>query len=235
MRVLQAPVQPLPERADRLAAAAEAVAFGWALRQVDAREFDYIGKLDGDIVLDPEHYARLLEEFAREPSLGIAGSALEDPRGRLQKAPAYHVNGALKLYSRECLERIGGMPEQLAWDTIDGTRARMLGFRTHSFGYLRARHLRPTGSVGGQLRGLARLGECVWIMDYPPALVFLRSARLLRSRPPVASGLAYGAGYLRARLRRRPQVADPELRRFSREEQRRRLRAAARRLLAFRR
>jgi len=65
-----------------------------------------------------------------------------------------------KLYTAECLERIGGVPAVLGWDTIDGMYARMHGFRTRSFSDVVARHHRPTGAAAGLLRARARHGAC---------------------------------------------------------------------------
>lgn len=227
LRPLSAP-QTAAEDGDRLAVAAEARAFNWALRQVDVANFHFVGKLDGDIVLDPSHFERLLAEFEADARLGIAGCYLEHDEGgrtRLARMPGYHVNGALKLYRRECFEEIGGVQERLGWDTIDETYARMMGWRTRSFTDLRARHLRPSGSAGGQLRGAARHGECAWILSYPAWLALARGARLTTQRPRVAHGAAFLYGYHRAALRRSGRVEDPAFRAFTRTEQRRRLRA----------
>jgi GT2 family glycosyltransferase len=232
LRVLEAPQRDLDPRADRLAVAAEARAFNWALAQTAPADLAFVAKLDADIVLEPGHYERLLAEFDADPELGIAGCFLSELHGGrwVESAmPEYHVNGALKMYRAECLEAIGGIEERLAWDTIDETRARMLGWRTRSIRGLGAHHLRPSGSAGGALRGSARHGECVWIVSYPPSIVVLRAMRLTAGRPPRLAGLAFLYGWLRAAIRRRGRVEDAELRAFSRAEQRSRVRSAVRR------
>lgn len=219
------------EADDRLAAAAEAGAFHWAFARLAEDAWDFVAKLDGDIVLRADHYDRLLAEMAADERLGIAGCYLEDEIGGRRvphRMPPYHVNGALKLYRRACWQEIGGMPQRLGWDTLDETKARMLGWRTRSFADLRALHLRPSGSAGGQLRGRARHGTCAWIAGYPPELVALRALRLALARPYLLSGLAFAGGYLRAALVRRGRPDDPGLLRFSRREQRARLRTALR-------
>lgn len=235
MRAFEAPRPGGEDRADGLAEASEARAFNWALGEVTGPGgFDFIGKLDGDIILAPAHYERLVAEFERDPRLGIAGCYLEQPdrRGvRLSRMPSYHVNGAVKLYRASCFEQIGGIEERLAWDTIDETHARMLGWRTHSFSELRARHLRPSGSGGGILRGRARHGECVWIVGYPVALVAARSLRVAGERPFGLGGLAFAWGYARAALGGRRRIETPGLLEFSRAEQRARLRRGARRAI----
>jgi len=212
---------------DRLAVALEARAFNWALRQADLGAFDFVGKLDGDIELSPEHFQRLLAEFDRQPTLGIAGATLaEFSRGEWRRmvTPREHVHGAVKLYSRDCFAAIGGIREQLGWDIVDGASARMRGFSTVSLPDLVARHHRPIGSAQGTLRGQARIGESAWIAHYPVHWIVLRALKMAVRRPRGLSGVAFALGYARAAVRGVGQVEDPELRAYLRYELRQRLR-----------
>lgn len=218
---------------DRLAVAAEARSFNAGLAAARVGEYAFIAKLDGDVELPPQYYAQLLREFRDDPGLGMACGHLVEPRDgemRSISIPEHHVYGALKLYTRDCFERVGGIREQLAWDTIDETIARMLGYRTRSFRELVAVHHRPWGSAQGTLRGRARHGECAWIVHYPLGFTALRSLKLaVTATPPVISGLAFLWGYGRAALSRTPQFEDERFRRYIRSEIRDRLRGAARR------
>lgn len=226
VRVLRAPEHGAGA-SDRLAVAAEARAFNWALSTVDLDDYSHLGKLDADVELPAEYFERLLERFEREPELGIAGGGLLE-RGRngwyLTKVPAYHVRGALKLYSRECFEAIGGIEERLGWDTIDETYARMNGFATRSLTGANARHHRPVATRGGTLRGRARHGQCAYILRYSAWWVALRSLKVACSRPFVLSGLAFFYGYTRSVARREERVEDERFRRFVARELRSRVR-----------
>ena len=168
---------------------------------VAVAEFSHVGKLDADIELPPDYFQRLLDRFAVEVDLGIVGGSLLEDHGRgwlPTGGPDHHVRGALKLYSRDCLEALGGgIEERLGWDTIDEVEARMRGYRTRTLPEPTARHLRPVASRGGILRGRARLGRAAFILRYSPWWVAAKSARW-RSRPYVLGGAAYFWGYLRA-------------------------------------
>lgn len=228
LRVLEAPERDggAAPRRDRLADALEARAFNRALEAVPWRRFDYIGKLDGDIELPADYFERLLAEFGRDRSLGVAGGSIEErshDRWRLVRIPDYHVHGAVKTYTRECFEAVDGVQERLGWDTIDETYARMLGFRTRSLGDLVARHHRPSATADGVLRGRARHGRCAYIVRYSLPWVILRSAKVATARPLGLSGIAFLYGYLSAALSRAPRVEDEHFKRFVRRELRRRL------------
>jgi biofilm PGA synthesis N-glycosyltransferase PgaC len=207
---------------DRLAVALEARAFNVALGSVPWQTFTHIAKLDGDIELSPRYFELLLEEFERDPELGLAGGTLSERSGECWReeraASDYHVRGALKCFTRDCLESIGGIQERLAWDTIDEVYARMHGFKTRSFPEILARHHRPWGSADGTLRGRARHGRCVYITHFPLAWVSLRAVKTASERPLGLSGLAFLGGYLWAGVLRTPQVEDPAFRTFIRRE-----------------
>jgi glycosyltransferase involved in cell wall biosynthesis len=226
MRVLHAPQREGDPDADRLTLAAEAIAFNAALATVDLREFTHVGKLDADVELSPRYFEGLLARFEAEPELGIAGGVLLEHTGtdwEPTKIPAYHVRGALKLYSRECFEAIGGVEERLGWDTIDETYARMRGYATRSVPEITARHHRPVATRGGALRGRARHGQCAYILRYGAWWVTLRSFKVALQRPYGLSGIAFLYGYYRALLKAQPKVEDERFKRFVRGELRMRI------------
>jgi GT2 family glycosyltransferase len=223
--VMTAP-QERPQALDRLAVAAEARAFNWALGQADWTAFTHLGKVDGDVELPPGYFEALLAELAADPELGLAGGTLVEPAGgrwRPVRIPRHHVHGALKLYTKPCFVAIGGIPERLGWDTIDETYARMRGFRTRSYLELVARHHRPRASAGGRLRGCARHGECAYVVRYSPSWVMLRSAKMALERPFGLSAIAFLWGYAAALIGRRAKVEDREFQRFTRRELRQRM------------
>jgi biofilm PGA synthesis N-glycosyltransferase PgaC len=215
---------PMANPRDRLASAAAPRTFNFGLNSVEWREFTHISKLDGDMELPPEYFERILAEFEADETLGMAGGLRRElVRGKwwLERVPTeHHVPGALKCYSRECFEAIGGIQERLAWDTIDETLARMRGFRTRTFENLIAIHHRPWGSADGTLRGRARYGTAAYIARYPAYWVALRSLKMATTQPRVISGLAFFYGYVRAGVRRTPKVEDDEFRRAIRRETR---------------
>jgi biofilm PGA synthesis N-glycosyltransferase PgaC len=223
---------------DRLASAPEVRNFYSGLRHADLQAYSHVMKLDGDIELPPQYLRVMLERFNADPEIGIAGGVLVEPLRdggwRDIRIPRHHVHGALKLYSRECFEAIGGIQERLGWDTIDETYARMRGYRTVSYEDIVSVHHRPIASADGALRGRARHGECAYILNYTLPWVVLRSAKVALSPPRGLSGAAFLYGYARAAARRTPQVDDPEFRSFTRNELRGRMARAPLRLLGHR-
>jgi biofilm PGA synthesis N-glycosyltransferase PgaC len=207
---------------DRLAVAAEARAFNIALSKTPWQTFTHIAKLDGDIELPPDYFELLLANFARDSTLGLAGGVLREPEGDgwgpQNAASDYHVRGALKCYTQDCLQAIDGIQERLAWDTIDEVYARMRGFQTRTLPELVALHHRPCASADGLLRGRARHGRCLYITHYPAGWVALRALKTASERPKALSGMAFLGGYLWSGLSGVQQVDDSEFRTFIRRE-----------------
>jgi poly-beta-1,6-N-acetyl-D-glucosamine synthase len=230
IKVVSTPPNFTVKSPDRLAVAAAPRAFNFGLAAAgDLAAFTHIGKLDGDVELSPDYFERILGEFDADPELGVAGGWIfEYKAGEWRPTPSApeHVRGALKLWSAECFEAIGGVVERLGWDGIDETLARMHGYKTRSFPEAEARHFRETGSADGRLRGHVRWGESHWILNHGVLWTTVRAAKVARIRPRGASGAAYLYGYARAAARRVPRVEIDGYRKFVRTEQRRRMSSA---------
>ena len=213
---------------DRLAAAAELLAFQWAVDRLE-EPYDVIAKLDADLELPPDFFAELDMRFTADPRLGMAGAHIRDAgpagRGRRLRCPPGHVQGMTKLYRRECFEDIAPLPPILGWDTIDEARARMRNWRTETFALPHGDvvHLRRMGSGQGVLRGYRRAGVAAHGYGSSPLLVALAGLSRMRDRPVIVAGLNYLAGWLGAAARRQPR-AEPRVRAFVRREQHQRVR-----------
>jgi len=225
-RVLRRP--PHPVGADRLATAAELVAVRWAIDQLE-EPWDVIGKIDADLVLSAETLATILDAFADDPGLGMAGAFISEmgaagPPVRKSCGPG-HVEGATKFYRRACWEAIAPLPAIVGWDMFDEIRAQMRGWRTASFAIPGGDplHRRPMGSRDGLLRAYRRWGAGAYTYGEHPLHVALLAVRDVRARPPVLGSANYLAGWALAALRRRPRC-EPELRAHVRRHQLRRIR-----------
>jgi poly-beta-1,6-N-acetyl-D-glucosamine synthase len=188
--------------------------------------FDFVLRLDADLSFGKEMSRLLLREFEREPRLGIAGAVLLEPTpdGWCEvRQPVFHTRGAVKMYSRACFSAIGGLEAGLGWDTIDEARAMMAGFRTRHFRHIRARHHRPQGQAGGRWKSRVAAGRAAYQIGYSPLFLLARAAGKSLQPPFALGGAALLAGYLEGYVARRPRAASPELVRFVRDQQLRRL------------
>ncbi|MBI5584179.1 MAG: glycosyltransferase family 2 protein [Deltaproteobacteria bacterium] len=217
-----------PDRGFRKAGGGVIAAFSEGLRRITCQEWEYIVKLDGDLSLEPDYFERCLERFSRDPRLGIGGGKVysvangdlfDDSPGD----PPFHVRGATKIYRRACWQQIQPLVPAPGWDTIDEVKANMLGWTTQTFGDIHLIQLKATGGADGNWRNWFKNGRANYITGYHPFFMFLKCLKRSVRKPPVLGAVALWAGFCSGYLRRVPQVPDPEVIRFLRQQQLRRL------------
>ncbi len=227
-----------PQRLDR-SFAGKVRAFNAGLERVKSLQFEVIGNLDADLSFDPDYLAFLMQRFSQDPGLGVAGTPfLEDgyDSARDSFEGENHVAGGCQLFRRECFQDVSGYVPNPAGgiDWIAVTTARMKGWTTRSFPEKRFHHYRTLGTAGRS--GLAAsflYGEKDYYLGGSHVWQLFRVAYRMTKKPVLLGGLALLSGYIWASLRRVKRAVSPELMRFHRKEQMRKLRAILRTLLRF--
>jgi len=204
-------------------------AFYAGLEGLDRSRFDYVCKLDMDLILPPRYFELLMARMEREPRLGTCSGkpwfVSAETGALVPETCGDDISvGASKFYRAACFQEIGGFVRQVMWDGIDCHRARMLGWRAEASNdeELRFIHLRPMGSSQGAgiWAGRVRTGFGQYFMGSSP-LYFLASALYRLPKHPVLYGSAAMLwGYAGSALRRTPRYEDLEFRRFLRRYQR---------------
>jgi glycosyltransferase involved in cell wall biosynthesis len=208
-------------------------AFYAGLETVDLSMFDYVCKLDLDLVLPPRYFELLMLRMEAEPRLGTCsgkayypgpGNAASSFAGELiSEGIGDDVSvGASKFYRVPCFRQIGGFVREVMWDGIDCHRCRMLGWIAGSWDdpELRFIHLRPMGtSHQGIWTGRKRHGFGQYFMG--TSLAFITASALYRlPKPPIVLGsVAIWWGYVSSWLSGKPRHGDPAFRRFLRRYQ----------------
>ena len=184
-----------------------------------------IGNLDGDVSFPPDYFAYLLDQFAKDPNLGVAGTDyVEDGFHSFHDSfinPA-HVNGQCQLFRRACFEEIGGyVPiEGGGIDWVAVTTARMKGWTTRSFSERVFDHHRKMGTAGGsELHARYAYGRKDYMLGGHPLWQIFRAGFQTTKKPFLIGGLLLFAGYFGCALRGKKRAVSPELMAFHRQEQ----------------
>lgn len=215
----------LPRRDERFAGGEGAVPT--ALRQLDPRDYEFIARFDGDLLFPPNYVAQILNEFDRDPRLGIAGGVLYVYRnGRLiaERDQATHVRGALKIYRCACFLDIGGLTDRIGWDTLDETMARTKGWETRGFMNIVAIHRRPTGEGISACRVYRQRGRAEYLTWSDPLFVFGKALKIAITKLSVLKPVSYLWGFLVSYAQAEARVCDPAIAQARRGEQRNRIR-----------
>jgi hypothetical protein len=202
-------------------------AFYAGLAHVQNLNWDFLVKLDGDLTFADDYFERLFLEFQNDPRLGIAGGVLFSTVGdevKMERCPRFHVRGATKIYRRECWNTIGGLITSPGWDIVDECKANMCGWSTRSFPGAAVLHHRPTGTAESKWKDQIKNGRAYHVAGYHPIFLTVKCVYRVASKPYLIGSAAIAWGYFSAWAKRTPQrVNDPDLVRFIRKQQLRRL------------
>ncbi len=202
-------------------------AFNVGYATIARSEFEYVCKLDLDLVLPPGYFEGLIERMEAEPRLGSTSGKpwFVHPRtGALvpEVCGDEMSVGMTKFYRHTCFTEIGGFVEQVMWDGIDCHRARMLGWMAESVNDepLRFTHLRPQGASQKSIwTGRLRAGFGQYFMGTAPLYYLASAAFRAFEHPPLVGSIAMLWGYARSALKGLPRYDDREFRRFLRRYQ----------------
>ena len=125
-------------------------------------------------VVRTTYFDGCLQHFDAEPRLGLgrrdASTASRTASRALDSTgdPPFHVRGAMKIYRRECWDRIAPLPRTPGWDTIDEVKANFHGWTTRTFPELRVVQHKPTGGADGSLKNWFKNGRANYLTGYHP-------------------------------------------------------------------
>ena len=219
--------------------ASKAHAVNTGLERVNSLPFEILGNLDADVSFGPDYMEFLMRKFADDAELGVAGTPFTEDgydSARDSFEGENHVAGGCQLFRRACFEQIGGFVPNPAGgvDWIAVTTARLTGWKTRSFVETRFHHYRTLGTARrGALHALFSYGEKDYYLGGSPVWQLFRVAYRAAKKPVLVGSIALLSGYCWAALRRRRLAVSPELMRFHRKEQMRKLKTILGRLLRF--
>jgi len=118
------------------------------------KDFDYLLVLDGDTLLEPKYFEKILKKFESEPNLGIAGGSLKSPDDSnivFFMKHTYNVFGSNRIYSKKCWFAINEgkdmKSESVTWDTEHSVLAEAKGFVVKRFDDVFSESIRPTSNI----------------------------------------------------------------------------------------
>jgi biofilm PGA synthesis N-glycosyltransferase PgaC len=229
----------MPERKERHFGG-KVMAFNAGFERVKQFDYDVIGNLDGDSTFDPDYIEYLLEKFTENPKLGVAGTNyIEDAWDKGLKhdyrfSNIEDVTGQCQLFRRKCFEDIGGYKANKhgGIDLIATISARMHGWETRVFTDKLLFHNRQQGTADiNKFMVEYSNGRKDYLFGSDAFWEVCRAAYRLVKKPVILGGCLVFIGYFWAMITRAKRTATPEIIKFRKQEQRRRLGRIFRNLL----
>lgn len=179
-------------------------------------EFEYIGLLDADTVLEENYFAKLLTEFEKDRSLGIvSGGVYYDNEGKLsrEKTDKNLPRGTGRLWRKECFVSTGGYQVEPSPDSISNIKALLRGWKLMQCPEAIQIQKRQTSAANGLWHGYVKNGWMAYYLGKKP-MVALGNVFLRTIKPPFYPGAAYCCGYFGSAIKREKRISDPEIRAY---------------------
>jgi poly-beta-1,6-N-acetyl-D-glucosamine synthase len=208
-----------PDRGERKVGPGVIEAFYDGHKEIGAEEYDYVGKMDGDLSFGPEYFETLFEQFEADPYLGAASGKLfldlDDGKLIEERHADEMVVGGMQFYRRKCFEDAGGFVREVMWDGIVYHRSRMAGWRTRSFRdpeLIIHDHRLMGSSYKSIYHGRIRWGWGQYFMGTHPLYILAVCAYRMLERPFVVGGILIVMGYIKGWLTKAPRYDHPGFR-----------------------
>ncbi len=203
----------------------KAAAVNLGIQYAMGSPYDLVGNLDADIIIQPDYYANIVEEFERDPRLGISGGVIYVPCGG--RFVTYDttwdsVGGAVQMFRRKCFQQIGGylLIESGGIDAAAEIMARMHGWAVRKVAKNGVYEQRRTGHAsGGPWMTSYKEGVHYHKLGYSTLFYCLRCADRIGNTPVVMGSVLGLLGFLYAKLRREPIALPPDVVSYLRSEQ----------------
>lgn len=196
-------------------------AFNFGLTQLPTTiSYDFIVKLDADLILPPAYFETIVAEFKQNDRLGMAGGVAlieKDNQWIVENlTDKDHIRGAFKTYRKACFEQIGGLQPAMGWDTVDELCCRYYQWDILVRQDLQIKHLKPTGA---QYDKTARYkqGEAFYRLHYGLLLTLIASLKLATKKKKPLLFLDYIQGYFKAKANREPYLVNEKQGKFIRQ------------------
>lgn len=228
-----------PDRGRRAVGPGVIEAFYDGYNAINPDDFQYVCKLDLDLILPPGYFEKIIRRMELNPRLGTcSGKSYIRENGRLvsERKGDETSLGMAKFYRLECFKEIGGFVKQVMWDGIDCHYCRMKGWAALSWDEpdLNFIHLRPMGTSQVNVYiGRMRHGFGQYFMGTSFLYIFASSIYRMTEKPYVLGGLAMLWGWLRSALTAAQRIEDSEFRSFLRRYQMRALLFGKQRAISY--
>ncbi|AAM07794.1 TPA: glycosyltransferase family 2 protein [Methanosarcina acetivorans] len=196
--------------------------FDYALEycRVNGIEYDYIGLLDADTVLEENYFGKLIGEFEKDSSLGIAsGGVYYDVGGKLSREVSDKnlPRGTGRLWRKSCFLETEGYQVEPSPDSISNTKALLRGWQLRQYADVVEIQKRKTSAGEGLWKGYVKNGWMAYYMDKNLPMVLFNTF-YYSFKSPYYTGIAYLYGYLNSAVKREKKIGDMEIRAYYRKQ-----------------
>lgn len=181
--------------------------------------YDFLVKLDADLILPENYFASIAREFEQDSRLGMTGGIALIEKDNLwvveNLTDKDHIRGAFKAYRKACFIQIGGLKPAMGWDTVDELLCRYYNWKILVRPDLQIKHLKPTGASYDKTARYKQ-GEAFYRLHYGLLITLIASLKLASRKGKPRLFVDYINGYFKAKSRKEPYLVNAEQGKFIR-------------------
>ncbi|WP_413512031.1 glycosyltransferase family 2 protein [Myroides odoratus] len=181
--------------------------------------YDFLVKLDADLILPENYFASIAREFEQNSRLGMVGGIALIEKDNLwvveNLTDKDHIRGAFKAYRKACFIQIGGLKPAMGWDTVDELLCRYYNWEILVRTNLQVKHLKPTGASYDKTARYKQ-GEAFYRLHYGLLITLIASLKLASRKGKPRLFVDYINGYFKAKSRKEPYLVNAEQAKFIR-------------------
>jgi glycosyltransferase involved in cell wall biosynthesis len=177
-------------------------------------EYDYLGLIDADIILEETYFERLIKEFENKSKLGIASGEVWNIVGEEKIRSKQRSDlpcGGARLWRRQCFEETDGYLLTYAPDSVSNVKAKLKGWDTRSFEEIKVTSTRALASAEGYWKEFKGFGIYGYYVGFNLLYAVFKGIRYSFEKPYYI-GLAYLFGYFSCLISRKKRIEDKEIR-----------------------
>ena len=193
-------------------------AFNYGLKR-SIKDYDLIGKFDGDIILPNNYFKKMVEFFMNDRKLGMSSGILASKeKNQLKINNIYnknHVRGAIKLYRKEAFDKIGGLYESMGWDTLDELKMEYFKFKIYVDQKIICVHSRQTGNRYKKEKFIKQ-GRVMYLLGYDFILCIIGSIKFSIKNKSIFPFFSSIYGYLVSLIKSEKKIVSNNFSKFVR-------------------
>lgn len=183
-------------------------------------EYDFIVKLDADLILPQNYFQQIAETFASNRKIGMVGGfAYIEKNGEWlleNLTDKDHIRGAFKAYRKDCFLQIGGLKPAMGWDTVDELLCHFYNWKIVTLPHLKVKHLKPTGANYNKTARYKQ-GEAFYTLGYGITITTIAGLKLAFKKNKPLLFIDYIKGFIKAKRQNKPLLVTTEQAKFIRK------------------
>ena len=183
------------------------------------KNYDLIGKFDGDLILPSDYFEKLVLEFSNNPNLGLASGVIAINKEKKwiveNMYDKNHVRGGIKLYTKKAFDKIDGLIDSIGWDTLDEMKLLYYNYEIKVKHKIICKQMRETGKRYSNFKYFNQ-GRVMYLLGYDIILCLIGSVKFSLKEISINPFFISFYSYMKSWIRNDKKIVNNKLSKFVR-------------------